>query len=39
MLKGVKIKEKVNMYKSIFVIIEYEGKTVFMGNLNFDGLD
>lgn len=35
----LKIKEKVNMYKSIFVVIEYEGQTVFMGSLNFTGLD
>jgi len=35
----LKIKEKVNMYKSIFVVIEYECQPVFMGNLNFTGLD
>jgi hypothetical protein len=35
----LKIKEKVNIYKSIFVVIEYEGKTVFMGDLNFTGLN
>ena len=40
MMKNLlKIKEKVNIYKSIFVIIEYEGQTVFMGDLNFTGLD
>ena len=40
MMKNLlKIKEKVNMYKSIFVIIEYEGRIVFTGNLNFTGLD
>jgi hypothetical protein len=35
----LKIKEKINLYKSIIVIIEYEGQYVFMGNLNFTGLD
>jgi hypothetical protein len=35
----LKIKEKVNIYKSIFVVIKYEGQCVFMGNLNFTGLD
>ena len=35
----LKIKEKVNVYKSIFVVIEYEGKIVFTGNLDFEGLD
>ena len=40
MMKNLlKIKEKVNIYKSIFVVIEYEGKNVFMGGLNFTGLD
>jgi hypothetical protein len=40
MMKNLlKIKEKVNIYKSIFVVIEYEGQTVFMGGLNFTGLD
>jgi uncharacterized protein (DUF927 family) len=40
MMKNLlKIKEKVNIYKSIFVVIEYEGQTVFMGDLNFTGLD
>ena len=40
MMKNLlQIKEKVNMYKSIFVIIEYEGRIVFTGNLNFTGLD
>ena len=40
MMKNLlQIKEKVNMYKSIFVIIEYECQTVFMGDLNFTGLD
>lgn len=36
MMKNLlKIKEKVNIYKSIFVVIEYEGQYVFMGDLNF----
>ena len=35
----LKIKEKINLYKSIIVIIEYEGQSVFIGNLNFTGLD
>lgn len=36
--KILKIERKINLYKSIIVIIEYEGQTVFTGNLNFDGL-
>ena len=40
MMKNLlQIKEKINMYKSIFVLIEYEGKIVFTGILNFTGLD
>jgi hypothetical protein len=35
----LKIKEKVNIYQSIFVVIEYEGQVVFTGGLNFTGLD
>ena len=35
----LKIKEKINFYKTIVVIIQYEGEDVFMGNLNFTGLD
>jgi len=35
----LKIKEKVNLYKSIIVFVEYEGVTVFIGDLNFTGLD
>ena len=27
-----------NFYKSIFTIIEYEGKIVFMGDISFDGI-
>jgi hypothetical protein len=29
---------KIDYYKSVFVIIKYDGKNVFMGNLNFEGL-
>jgi hypothetical protein len=37
MMKNLlQIKEKVNYYKSIMVIIEYEGQEVFMGGLNFN---
>jgi len=40
MMKNLlKIKEKVDIYKSIFVVIEYEGQSIFMGDLNFTGLD
>jgi len=35
----LKIKEKINLYKSIIVFIEYEGQMVFIGNLNFTGLN
>ena len=35
----LKIKEKINLYKSIIVFIEYEGEMVFIGDLNFTGLD
>jgi hypothetical protein len=35
----LKIKEKINLYKSIIVFIEYEGQPVFIGDLNFTGLD
>jgi hypothetical protein len=35
----LKMKEKINFYKSIIVIIEYEDQIVFMGDLNFTGLD
>ena len=34
----LQIKEKINYYKSIMVIIEYEGQEVFMGGLNFNPL-
>ena len=40
MIKNLlQIKEKVNEYKSIFVLIEYEGQIVFTGILSFTGLD
>jgi hypothetical protein len=35
----LKIKEKVDLYKSIIVFIEYEDQPIFIGNLNFTGLD
>jgi hypothetical protein len=35
----LKIKDKLNIYKSIIVVIEYEGQTVFIGDLNFTGLN
>jgi hypothetical protein len=35
----LKIKDKVNLYKSIIVFIEYEDQPVFIGDLNFTGLD
>ena len=28
-----------NFYKSIFTIVKYENKIVFMGDLNFDGVE
>ena len=34
----LKIKEKINIYRLIFVVIEYEGKIVFTGSVNFAGL-
>ena len=36
--KLLQIKEKVNIYESIIVIIEYDGQTAFIGELNFSGL-
>jgi arginine deiminase len=39
MLNLLKIKENINLYKSIIVFIEYESKIVFIGELNFTGLD
>jgi hypothetical protein len=38
MRKLLQIKERANMYESIFVVITYEGTTIFMGGLNFTGL-
>jgi hypothetical protein len=39
MKKLLQIKEKVNIYESIFVVIEYENQIIFTGSLNFTGLD
>jgi hypothetical protein len=36
--KLLQMKEKPNIYESIIVIIEYEGQTAFIGELNFTGL-
>ena len=33
----LQIKEIVDIHKSIFVVIEYEGQPVYMGDLNFTG--
>jgi len=40
MMTKILKKELINisLYKSIFVIIKYEGEQVFMGSLNFDGI-
>lgn len=39
MFKILNLKARlIDYYKSVFVIIKYEGKNVFMGNLNFEGL-
>ena len=35
----LQIKQKLNYHKSIIVEIEYEGESIFMGGLNFTGLD
>lgn len=38
MIKMLNLKtRKIDHYKSIFVIIKYDSKNVFMGNLSFDG--
>jgi hypothetical protein len=37
--KILKIERKINYYKSIFVIIEYENNVVFTGGLNFEGIE
>jgi hypothetical protein len=34
----LKIERKLNIYNSIIVIIEYENKIVFTGNLGFGGI-
>lgn len=34
---NLKIKN-INFYKSIFVIIYYEGKQIFLGSINFEGI-
>jgi hypothetical protein len=39
MINLLKIKGKKDFYKSIIVFVEYEGQQVFMGDLNFTGLD
>ena len=36
--KLLQMKENPNIYESIIVIIEYEGQTAFIGELNFTGL-
>lgn len=39
MVKMLNLKpRKIDYYKSVFIIIKYDGKNVFMGNLNFEGL-
>ena len=39
MIKILNLKpRKIDYYKSVFVIIKYDGKNMFMGNLSFDGL-
>ena len=35
----LKINEYVNLYKSIIIQIEYEGQPIFIGDLNFTGLN
>jgi hypothetical protein len=37
--KILSIERKINFYKSIFVIIKYENKVVFIGDLNFEGIE
>lgn len=39
MIKMLNLKaRKIDHYKSVFVVIKYEGKNVFLGNLSFQGL-
>ena len=35
----LKFKQKINLCKSIIVSVEYETKIIFIGNLNFTGID
>jgi predicted transcriptional regulator len=37
--KILKIERKIDFYKSVFVIIKYENDIVFMGDLNFEGIE
>ena len=39
LFKILKIKREINFYKSVFVIIKYENHVVFMGDLNFEGIE
>jgi hypothetical protein len=40
MIKDIlKCKEKIDFYKSVIVRVQYENETVFMGNINFTGLN
>jgi len=35
----LKFKQKINLCKSIIVSVEYENKLIFIGNINFTGID
>ena len=35
----LKFKQKINLCKSIIVSVEYETKIIFIGNINFTGID
>lgn len=40
MIKDIlKYKEKIDFYKSVIVCVKYENEIVFMGNINFTGLN
>ena len=39
MKKGVKCKEKIDFNKTIIVCILYDNEMVFIGGINFTGLD
>ena len=40
MIKDIlKCKEKIDFYKSVIVFVKYENEIVFMGNINFTGLN